>query len=159
MQELAWFLVIMLFIVGMAGAVYPILPSVVAIYAAFIVYGFLVTFDPFTPIFWTWQTVILILIFVADYLVSALGIQKYGGSKAAMWGSMVGVLIGPFIIPVAGLFIGPFIGALLGELWNKSTLAQSVRIGGISVISLFSSMMAKLILQGIMISIFLFYVF
>ncbi|MCY7915868.1 DUF456 domain-containing protein, partial [Bacillus haynesii] len=45
-----------------------------------------------------------------------LGIKRFGGSRAAIWGSTIGLLIGPFVIPVAGIILGPFIGALAGEM-------------------------------------------
>lgn len=39
MTFLGWLCVLVLFAVGMAGAIYPILPGALAIYAAFFVYG------------------------------------------------------------------------------------------------------------------------
>lgn len=36
MITLGWIVVILLFVIGMVGAVYPILPGVLAIYAAFL---------------------------------------------------------------------------------------------------------------------------
>lgn len=158
MELLGWTLVIALFIIGMAGAVYPILPSVVAVYSAFFIYGLFFTFEEFTLWFWLMQTFIFIVIFAADYLISALGIQKFGGSKAALWGSTIGLIVGPFVIPVAGFLLGPFLGAVIGELMARVPLKKALYIGWISLISLFSSMVVKLLLQAIMIGIFLFYV-
>jgi uncharacterized protein YqgC (DUF456 family) len=156
---LGWSLIILLFVIGMAGAIYPLLPGVVAIFAAFLVYGWFFEFEPFGTWFWIFQTFILIIIFVADYLVSALGIKKYGGSKAAFWGSTIGILIGPFIIPVGGLIIGPFVGAVIGELLNRVPLKKAFHIGWISLLSLLSSMVVKIILQAVMIGVFLYSIF
>lgn len=155
MEWIGWILVMLLFLVGMAGAVYPVLPGVLAIYGGFLVYGWLISFEPLTTLFWVIQTFILVIIFLADYLVSALGIQKFGGSKAAMWGSTIGLILGPFVIPVVGLLVGPFIGAVIGELTVKSPLLQAFRIGGISLLSLLSSIAVKIVLQLAMIIYFL----
>jgi uncharacterized protein YqgC (DUF456 family) len=158
LEMLGWTIVILLFMIGMAGAIYPILPSVVAVYGAFFIYGLFFGFGEFTFWFWFAQTFIFIVIFVADYLVSALGIQKFGGSKAALWGSTIGLLVGPFVIPVAGFVLGPFLGAVIGEIMSRAPIQKALHIGWISVISLFSSIVVKIFLQAVMIGIFLFYV-
>jgi uncharacterized protein YqgC (DUF456 family) len=155
MEYIGWTLIILLFLVGMAGTIYPILPGVVAIYAAFLVYGGFFGFAELGAWFWIIQTLILVLIFVADYLMSALGIKKFGGSKAALWGSTIGLIVGPFVIPVIGLVLGPLLGAIIGELLSKATFGKAVKIGFISLLSLFSSMIVKMALQGIMIVYFL----
>lgn len=68
-------------------------------------------------------TLVVALIAVAmDYLVPALGTKKFGGSKAGMIGTTIGLVIA-IVFPVFGLFgiiIWPFIGALVGEIVNKA---------------------------------------
>ncbi|GMK42516.1 hypothetical protein PCCS19_55760 [Paenibacillus sp. CCS19] len=154
LETIGWILVIALFLVGMAGAVFPILPGVVAIYVAFFVYGLCISFSPFGIWFWLIQTVILIVLFVADYAVNAWGVKKFGGSRASIVGSTVGVIIGPFVIPAFGLIIGPFLGALLGELYAGSDMNKSLKVGYGSVVGLFTSTVVKFILQLIMIILF-----
>ncbi|NEW08460.1 DUF456 family protein [Paenibacillus sp. SYP-B3998] len=159
MVVLGWVLVILLFVVGMIGAVYPVLPGVLAIYGAFFLYGWLVSFEPFGIWFWLIQSIIVLIIIVADYAVSALGVKKFGGSKASVIGSTIGLIIGPFVIPAFGLIIGPFLGAVIGELiigteWKK---AFSAGIG--SVLGFFSSLVVKIVLQLLMIILFFIWVF
>ncbi|MFI2857847.1 DUF456 domain-containing protein [Paenibacillus sp. JSM ZJ436] len=159
MDVLGWILVIALFAVGMAGAVYPILPGVVAIYLALFVYGWFFTFQHYTVWFWVIQTLILLVLFVADYAVNAWGVKKLGGSKASIWGSTIGLIIGPFVIPAFGLIIGPFIGALIGEMLAGSGPGKAMKVGAGSVLGLFSSIVVKVILQLAMIVIFFIWVF
>ncbi len=45
-----------------------------------------------------------------------VGVKKYGGTKGEIWGSTIGLLVGPFVIPFVGILIGPFIGAFLAEI-------------------------------------------
>ena len=66
--------------------------------------------------FWIIQILFVILLFGADTLSNLVGVKKFGGSKAGMWGSTIGLLIGPFVIPVAGILVGPFLGAVIAEL-------------------------------------------
>ncbi|OCT16608.1 hypothetical protein A8709_07995 [Paenibacillus pectinilyticus] len=159
MITLGWIVVILLFVIGMVGAVYPILPGVLAIYAAFFIYGWLISWEHFGFWFWTIQTLIVIIIIVADYAVSALGVKKFGGSKAAIIGSTIGLIIGPFVIPAFGIILGPFIGAVLGELIIGTSWQKAVSAGIGSVLGFFASSVVKIGLQLVMILIFFLWVF
>ncbi|MBU7314455.1 MULTISPECIES: DUF456 domain-containing protein [Paenibacillus] len=154
----AWIIVVILFLVGMAGAVYPVLPGALAIYAAFFVYGFMVGFEPFGVWFWLVQTTIVAVLMVADYAVSAVGVKKFGGTRASVIGSTIGLLIGPFVIPVAGLLIGPFLGAVVGELIVGTEFRQAVRAGIGALVGFFSGLVVKLVLQLLMIVLFIIWV-
>ncbi|TFE24259.1 DUF456 domain-containing protein [Cohnella luojiensis] len=154
MDILGWLIIAVLFAAGMAGAIFPILPGALAIYAAFFVYGWFFTFEPFGFWFWSFQTVIVVALIAADYLVNAWGVKKYGGSRASVIGSTIGILIGPFAIPAFGLIIGPLAGAILGELIHGSDMNRAVKVGWGALVGLFSSMVVKIILQAAMIVIF-----
>lgn len=158
LEILGWVLVIALFIIGMAGAIFPILPGALAIYAAFFVYGLCITFAPFGVWFWIIQTLIVVILFVADYVVNAWGVKKYGGSKASVIGSTIGVIIGPFLIPGFGLILGPLIGAILGEMIIGSSFDRALKVGFGSLVGLFTSTVMKIILQLLMIIVFIIWV-
>ncbi|MDQ8733182.1 DUF456 family protein [Paenibacillus sp. LHD-38] len=154
MDILGWTLVIILFVVGMAGAVYPILPGALAIYGAFFVYGFFFSFSEFGVWFWLIQTIIVIVLFVADYAVSAWGVKRFGGSRASVIGSTIGLIFGPFVIPALGLIIGPFAGAVIGEMIIGTRFDKALKVGLGSVVGLFTSVVVKFILQLAMIVLF-----
>lgn len=154
MLWLGWTLIIALFVIGMAGAVFPILPGVLAVYAAFFVYGGFFGFGVFGPWFWFIQTTNVLAIFIADYAVSALGVKKFGGSRASVIGSTIGLIVGPFVIPAVGLLAGPFLGAMIGELLVGSTLEQAAKVGVGSVVGFLSGTAMKVVLQGVMIVLF-----
>ncbi|MFD0960386.1 DUF456 domain-containing protein [Paenibacillus chungangensis] len=154
MDILGWLLVILLFVVGMAGAIYPILPGALAIYAAFFVYGWFFSFSEFGWIFWTVQTLIVVVLFIADYAVSAWGVKRFGGSKASIIGSTIGLILGPFVIPAFGLLIGPFAGAVIGEMTAGANIEKSIKVGIGSVVGLFTSVVVKFLLQLAMIVLF-----
>ncbi|WP_028546864.1 DUF456 domain-containing protein [Paenibacillus taiwanensis] len=158
MAFLGWILVIALFAVGMAGAIFPILPGALAIYAAFFVYGLFFTFEPFGFWFWSIQTLIVVVMFVADYAVSAWGVKRYGGSRASVIGSTIGVIIGPFVIPAFGLLLGPFLGALIGELITGADVGRSTKAAVGAIVGLFTSMVTKFILQVVMIVLFIIWI-
>lgn len=151
-------LVILLFVIGMAGTIYPVLPGVFAVYAAFFVYGFFVTFEHFNVWFWIIQTFILVVLLVADYLVGAWGVKKFGGTRASVIGSTIGIIIGPFIFSLPGIVIGPFIGAVIGEMIVRTPFKQSMKVGVGSVVGLLGSVFVKIALQAIMIILFILWI-
>jgi uncharacterized protein len=159
MELLYWILISAMFIISFVGLIYPIIPSVVFILGGFILYGFFFSFGEFDWLFWTVQILFVILLFSADYLANMVGVKKYGGSKAGIWGSTIGLLVGPFIIPVFGILIGPFLGAVIAELLvHRKSFSDSLKIGVGSVIGFISSVITKSIVQAIMIGYFLFVV-
>jgi uncharacterized protein len=160
MEIVYWSIISILFIIGFVGLVYPIIPSVLFLLAGYILYGVFFSFDPFGWFFWLIQSFFIILLFVADYIANMIGVQKYGGSKAGIWGSTIGLLVGPFIIPFLGILIGPFIGAVSAELLvNKRDFKNSLKIGFGSVVGFISSVITKAIVQTLMIVYFLLVVF
>jgi len=87
-----------------------------------------------------WFTLIAVgvLALIAEYFeftMSAKYARKYGGSRRAGWGAMIGGTIGvfmgvpvPIVGPLIGAFVGSFIGALVGELTVGSSKSDSARV-------------------------------
>lgn len=152
MEILYWTIIIILFIISFIGLVYPIIPSVLFIVGGILAYGLFFTFEPFNWLFWVVQALFIILLFGADYISNLIGVKKFGGSKAGIWGSTVGLLIGPFVIPVVGIILGPFIGAVAAELLvHRKGIVEALKIGFGSVIGFITSVVAKFIIQAFMI--------
>lgn len=151
---IAWILISACFVIAFVGLIYPIIPSVLFILAGFVVYGLFYSFH-FPWWFWVIEILFIILLFVADTVANLIGVKKFGGSKAGMWGSTVGLLIGPFVIPFAGIIIGPFLGAVIAELIvERTTIQQAARTGIGSVVGFITSVAVKGIIQIVMIVIF-----
>ncbi|MFD0796367.1 DUF456 domain-containing protein [Maribacter chungangensis] len=66
--------------------------------------------------------VIALVVFALDYVIPAMGTKKFGGTKAGMIGTTIGLLVALFlpILGPFGIIIWPFVGALVGELLNKA---------------------------------------
>ncbi len=159
MEIIGWIIAVLFFIVAFLGLVYPIIPSAFFILGGFLLYGLIVSFDEMNWIFWIIQILFIILLFGADTLSNLVGVKKFGGSKAGMWGSTIGLLIGPFVIPVAGILLGPFLGAVIAELLvSKTGFKQALKTGFGSLIGFLTSVITKGFLMIIMIVIFIFFV-
>lgn len=159
MELIGIIVAILFFIIALVGLVYPIIPSALFMALGFLSYGLLVTFDGMNWLFWSIQVLFIILLFGADMLSNLLGVQKFGGSKAGMWGSTIGLLIGPFVIPVAGIILGPFLGAVLAELIvTRSGFKQALKTGIGSLIGFLTSVITKGSLMIVMIVIFFIFI-
>ena len=157
MDILAWILILLCFAIAFVGLIYPIIPAVLFILGGFVVYGLFYSFADLPWWFWLIQTLFVVLLFGADTIANLFGVKRFGGSKAGMWGSTIGLIVGPFIIPIFGILIGPFAGAILAELiFNKSKFKQAVMSGVGSVVGFITSVFTKGILQVVMVLIFFF---
>ncbi|TKD70134.1 DUF456 domain-containing protein [Pseudalkalibacillus hwajinpoensis] len=159
MEILFWSVISVAFVVAFVGLIYPIIPAVLFVYIGFVLYGVFFEFVPMTIDFWIIQILLTVLLFVADYASNLFGVKKYGGSKAAIWGSTIGLLIGPFIIPFVGILLGPFIGAVGAELViHRKPFKESVQVGVGSLLGFLGGALMKGVLQAIMVIVFLIYV-
>lgn len=155
MDIIAWTLIIVSFIVAFIGLIYPIIPSVLFLLLGFILYGLFFSFTELTWWFWLIEILFVVLLFATDTLANMIGVKKFGGTKAGLWGSTIGLILGPFIIPFAGIVLGPFIGALIGEMIvTKAEFKQALKAAVGSLVGLLTSVMTKGILQIVMIIIF-----
>ncbi len=78
--------------------------------------------DPTLPVGWVAIGVAFLLATIAELIELGLATRytaKYGGSRRAGWGALIGGLVGAIVgvpIPVLGSIIGSFAGAFLGAL-------------------------------------------
>ncbi len=156
LDTIYWIIIAIMLLIGFVGLVYPVIPAVLFIAGGIILYGFLFTFEHFNSVFWTVQILFVILLFIADYAANLFSVKKFGGNKAGIWGSTIGLLVGPFVIPFAGILIGPFLGAFLAELIvHRTGFKDSLRIGFGSVVGFITSVAAKFVIQAFMVAYFL----
>ena len=82
---------------------------------------------------WLTLGVLLLIAALAEWLefsVSGRYTTKYGGSKRAAWGAILGGLAGAFVgipIPVIGSVIGAFAGAFAGALLGEYSVDRNHR--------------------------------
>ena len=115
MEYLIFIFAVVCVIVGIVGDVVPGLPGVPISYAAMLLLHF------FTGITYSNETLIIYgvlcaVITIVDYFVPIWGTKKFGGTKAGVRGSTIGLVVGVVVLPILGIVIGPFglIGILAG---------------------------------------------
>jgi uncharacterized protein YqgC (DUF456 family) len=116
-------------LLGLLGSVIPALPGpplsfIGLLFLKWSGYG------NFSTAFLLLWGAITVAVTVMDYLLPALMTKKFGGSRAAVLGSVLGLIAGMLFFAPLGMIAGPFLGALVGELINNSIKAKRGKTGG-----------------------------
>lgn len=152
---LLWLAVVALVAIGLAGAVLPALPGVPLVFAGLWLGAWI---DDYSRVGVSTLVVLGVLVVIAvliDFLASALGAQRVGASRQAIWGSVLGSMVGLFF-GLPGIILGPFVGAVVGELSARSGVSQAANVGLATWLGLLFGTIAKLALSLAMLGIFLF---
>jgi len=155
-EILLWVMVSIFFLAGLAGSIIPGMPGPPVVFAGALIYGLL---TGFAEIGWMLLLVLGLLAAVSqllDYLASAYGAKKFGGSSWGIWGSLVGGLIGFFIFNIPGMIAGLFAGAVIMELWKgKKDTRTALKVGGGSLLGFLGGTLMKVVFSLLMIGLFL----
>ena len=139
----------LLLLTGLLGSIIPALPGPPLTFAGLILLQ-LSGFAGFSALFLGIWVAITIAVTIIDNLLPIWMTKRFGGSREAVVGSVLGLLIGMFFFPPVGLVVGPFIGALTGELINNRGIkALKVALG--AFLAFIMGTGAKLIVCSIMI--------
>ncbi len=111
------------------------MPGLWIMVASAVTYNLVVKGD---PIGWFTLVAVAVLALAAellDFTMTGRYARKYGGSRRAGWGAIIGSIIGamvrfpvPIVGPVIGAFVGSFLGALVAELTGGSSAGASTRV-------------------------------
>lgn len=88
-----------------------------------------------------------------DLLAGALGAKRAGASRRAVWGALLGSVIGIFF-GLPGLLVGPFAGAVIGELSTGQGVQRSTHVGLSAWLGLIFGTIMKLVSCVTMIMLF-----
>lgn len=126
MTEPVVVLVALAMVVGLIGTVVPVMPGLLLIWAAGLVYGFLGGFGGGIGIAaMAVMTILLGLGLVASYVLPKRGGERGGAAKSSLRLGIVGAIVGFFVIPVLGLPIGGATGVLVGEYQRLGAWPQA----------------------------------
>ena len=143
----------LLIIVGLAGAVVPILPGIPLIFGGLWI---LAGVDHYRHVGRGWLIAIASVAVIGlalDFGAAALGAKRIGASPQAVSGALVGTLVGIFF-GIPGLLFGPFLGALIGELAAGRSLQRSTHVGIAAWIGLIFGTVIKLAASIMMVMLF-----
>src|SRR5690625_7555092 len=102
METLLWLIVIILFALSFIGLLFPIIPSVIAIWLGFIIYHFFINDMKLTLVFWVIMIVLTVILIISDFIASKYFVNTYGGSKKGEYAAMVVLIFCAFLLSVLG---------------------------------------------------------
>ncbi|MBX7224428.1 MAG: DUF456 domain-containing protein [Chitinophagales bacterium] len=127
---------IILIVIGLIFAVIPPLPGPPIAFFSLLIYQF-GTDKKDIPV---WILILIGVLAVAstylDNLAAVWGTKKFGGTKAGVRGSFIGLIIAvfftgwiPFVGPFTALLLGPFLGAVIGEMIAGNDINKAINSG------------------------------
>lgn len=122
MEIILFLMVVMFFVVGIAGIFLPVIPSLPVVWCGILLYAILTNFSEVTITVIVITGALMLVGTLIDLIASAFGARTYGASWFGVVGSLIGTVIGGIIFNIVGLIIGAFVGAFVGEfmLYKKA---------------------------------------
>ncbi len=148
-MTLAFVVFLVVWLVGMVGTFIPALPATLIIFLGTVAATFIDGFSwwPDLP-FLLGVGLVTLMVGLVDNVASAWGARKYGGSRQAVWGALIGGIVG-IVLPF-GLVVGPLGGALVAELLVvRKPLPEALRAAWGTFLGLLAGVAAKFVLHGL----------
>lgn len=149
-----WIIAAICSVTGLAGLLLPIVPGAPILFLG-LLFGAWAEDFRYVGI---WTLLMLGgmagLTYVVEFAASIMGVSKFGGSRRAMVGAVLGGGVG-ISLGIPGILFGPFVGAVIGELSLHRSLDQAGRAGFGTVVGLALGVAGKLAIGIAMIGLFL----
>lgn len=115
MDYLLFFVAFVVGVVGIVGAIVPGIPGPPISFLSLMILHFTDKVSYSDELLIT-TAALAVIITLLDYYIPIYGTKKFGGTKAGVRGSTIGLIVGVLVLPMLGIVIGPFglIGIILG---------------------------------------------
>ena len=144
MTALILTIAIILILIGFVGCVIPVIPGPPIVFGALLLLHFFSDFVFDINFLWKWG-IIVFAVTILDFWLQIYGVKKFGGTKKAINGTMIGLLLGIFTPPI-GFIVGPFVGALIGAyLDEKDDFIKVIKIASGALIGFIGGLVLKLV--------------
>lgn len=134
-------------IAGLVGCVVPILIGPPLSFAGILLLHFS-KYGEFGSNFLIIAGALALISSIIDNVLPAIGVRNTGGSKRAVTGSLIGLIVGIFVLPPLGIFLFPFFGALIAELTAGRKFFEAIKTSFGSFIGLLLGIVLKFAVSG-----------
>lgn len=151
-----WLIVaLVLMFIGLLGVILPLVPGIVLVYLAALLYAFIEGFVRIGPITLAALTVLAVVGVTADLWVTSLGAKVGGASVWALLGGLGLGLVGFIFFSLPGAIVGSIAGVIAVEMWRIGDWQKVLKSGAGWFIGWLLSTVVQLSIALIMIAIFL----
>ena len=154
MNTALWILAVVMMVVGVAGTVLPALPGVILVLAGVVLGAWIDDFSRVSGVTVAIATVLAIAAWLIEYFAGVMGAQKAGASKEAIFGALIGTVVGIFT-GLWGLIFMPLLGAVIGQYLVDRDLIRARNVGIATWLGMAIGMLAKIALTFLMVGIFI----
>jgi len=151
MENLWWLAIALLFLLAYLGLIIPALPDAPFVLAGFGVYHFFIDDTPLKGGFWITAIIVVLVLFLVDYLASGLAVKKYGGTPWSIVAAVLGLITFPLFLGPLGILIGPFVLVFLLEWFLKKSWQEALKIGYSTLIGFMGGIAVKFLIITAMI--------
>ncbi len=139
---------ILFLLLGLVGAILPVLPGPALSFLGILSLYF-ASYNPFTDKFLFIWLIVTIIVTTIDQIVPVLGTKRMGGSRYGVWGSIIGLILGLVFFPPLGIIIGPFLGAVASELIYGQTTSIALKSGLGSLLGFLGGTFMKMVFSAV----------
>lgn len=126
---LAFVVLALSLVVGLAGIVLPVLPGVPLAAAGALLAAWIRGFEAVGVGPLIWVALLAIVAQALDLAAGAVGAKVYGARRAGFWGGVLGSLAGLLWFPPFGFLLGALVGAVGAELLTGRAFDEALRAG------------------------------
>lgn len=145
MTTLVIIIAVILLVVGLLGCFVPVIPGPPLSYLALLLLSSFTEYKCSDEFLWQWAGIVVIVT-IADFWLQIYGVKKFGGTKKAVNGTMIGLILGIFTPIPLGFIVGPFVGALIGAyIDERDDLLKVIKIASGAVFGFIGGLVLKLV--------------
>tara|TARA_B100000287_G_C20580154_1_gene760016 strand:- start:465 stop:779 length:315 start_codon:yes stop_codon:yes gene_type:complete len=89
--------------------------------------------------------IIVLFVTILDYFIQIFSVKKFGGGRISINCTIIGLILGFFIVPPLGILLGPFAGAYIGAIIEKNKNPFKIALG--SLVGFISGTFLKIFLS------------
>ncbi len=134
-----------LLFLGLLGCFIPVIPGPPLSFIALLVLTLFTDYQCDDDFLWQWGGIV-VLVTIVDFWLQVYGVKKFGGTKKAINGTMIGLFVGIFAPIPMGFIVGPFVGAFIGAYMDeKDNLMKVLKIASGALIGFIGGLVIKLV--------------
>lgn len=146
MEAFADWLFVVLWALGVALTLVPLVPATLVILLGAFLHELLLGFRELSLGSWLLLGGLALLALLLDNLAALVGARRYGASRAGLWGAFFGGILGLFL-GVVGVLLLPFLLAWLLEYLSGRGPREALRAAWGTLVGFLGGMVAKVLVH------------